>query len=410
MPITSNSTFETNKLTDLVALRLLVASNYFTVGSKAYFKDQLVGKRNGQTYGFVLRDTGLAVNNLDASADTKTSLKEQIVNLSLEPWHIYLKSNAVEGVTDVRWDDEIAKPNGAKLANGMVRDAIAKDVSKAAVSIVGAGFQPLAEAAAHLASMTSEKLFGFTDPKIQAVLTANGQQFNPVGSPDSFYKQGLLGEFHNVEYRAQRFFPSIKVDSALATKIAATTAALSITEAGVATVTLAGTGGATADELVGLPVMIPGVYACDVNGDPTSNLFSFIVPKGATGATFTVDGIYAMAGGTMTICKDDGSEVAVPSGTSPNRTWAVAATAIEPIAEGTYYIAQVRADGAYEFETLDKLDVSNADTKVGSVEGVTVHENRVIDLEKMLNGTRWDIVALYGIVEKRAVVNCYFKG
>jgi hypothetical protein len=407
MPM-NNLVIETNKLTDLVALRTLVASGYLTVGSKAHFKDQLIGKRNGQTYGFVLKDAGIATNSLDASSDTKTSLTEQIVNLSLEPWHIYLKSNAVEGVTDVRWDDEIAKPNGAKLANGMVRDAINKNFTKAAVSIVGEGFQPLAEAAAHLSSQTSEKLFGFTDPKIQAVLTANGQQFNPVGSPDSFYKQGLLGEFHSVEYRAQRFFPSIKVDATLAGKIATTTAALSITEAGVATVTLAS--GATAAEMAGLPVMIPGVYACDINGDPTNNLFSFIVPMDATGSSFTVDGIFAMKGGTMTICDSTGDEVGTVSGTAPNRTWALSATAIEPIAAGTYFIAQVRADGAFEFETLDKLDVSNADSKVGSVEGVTVHENRVIDLEKMLNGTRWDIVALYGTVEKRAVVNCYFKG
>lgn len=401
------NTFKTNQLTDLIALRTLVASGYVTVGSKAYFKDQLIGKRNGQRYGFVLRDSGVAVNDLVVNTSTeKLNIKEQVVELSLQPWHIYLETGAIEAVTDVRWDDEIAKPNGAKLANGMIRDAVNKDFAIPSVAIMGSGFQPLAEAAAHLSSMTSEKLYGFTDPKIQAVLTANGQQFNPVGSPDAFYKQGLLGEFHNVEYRAQRFMPSIKVSSALATKIASTTAALSIVEAtGVCTVTLAGSGGATAQELRGLPVMIPGVYACDINGDPTNNLAAFIVPMNATGSTFTVNNVHTVEGGTMTICDASGAAI----GTESEGTRTLSAAAITPIEAGTYYVAQVRADGAYEFETLDKLDVSNAESKVGSVEGVTVHENRVIDLKNMVNGTRWDIVALYGIVERRAVVNCYFK-
>lgn len=393
------NTFETNKLTDLVALRALVASGYVTVGAVAHFKDQLIGKRNGQTYGFVLKDTGVAVNSLAVGGSEKKDLTEKIVNLSLEPWHVYIETNAIEGVTDVRWDDEIAKPNGAKLANGMIRDAIKKDFPKPAVTIVGQGFQPLAEASAHLTSMTSEKLYGFCDPKIQAILTSNGQQFNPVGSPDSFYKQGLLGEFHQVEYRAQRFFPSVKVSADLATELASATATITVdpTDASKMVVTLSGV---TEVMPAGLPIMLEGVYACDTIGDATNNLFSFIVPEANSTGSFKVDALTLTAGGTMDIAKEDGSAWAIGD---------LSAIAVAPVAAGTYYMAQVRAEGSYEFETLDKLDVSNADSKIGKVEGVTVHENRVIDLEEMVNGTRWDIVALYGIVERRAVVNILCK-
>lgn len=399
MPVTSNNVFETNKLTDLVALRALVASGYVTVGAVAHFKDQLIGKRNGQTYGFVLRDTGVAVNSLSAASDSKKNLSEKIVNLSLEPWHVYIETNAIEGVTDVRWDDEVAKPNGAKLANGMIRDAIKKDFAKPAVTIVGSGFQPLAEASAHLTSMTSDKLYGFCDPKIQAILTSNGQQFNPVGSPSSFYKQGLLGEFHQVEYRSQRFFPAVKVSEALATELASATATITVnaSDASKMTVTLTGV---TEALPAGLPIMLEGVYACDIIGDATNNLFSFIVPAGTTGASFDIDALTLVEGGTMDIAKEDGSAYEIGD---------LANIAVAPVEAGVYYMAQVRAEGSYEFETLDKLDVSNADSKIGSVEGVTVHENRVIDLEEMINGTRWDIVALYGIVERRAVVNVLCK-
>ena len=50
------NTFVTNKKTDLVALRAAEAAAYLTVGSKAYFKDQLEGKRNGTSYEFVIRE------------------------------------------------------------------------------------------------------------------------------------------------------------------------------------------------------------------------------------------------------------------------------------------------------------------------------------------------------------------
>ena len=52
--------------------------------------------------------------------------------------------------------------------------------------------------------------------------------------------------------------------------------------------------------------------------------------------------------------------------------------------------------------TLDKLSVSNADSASGTVGEVTIHKNRVIDLANFENITRFDLLELSGIVEKRA--------
>lgn len=405
------NTLKTNKLTDLVALRMLATSGFLTVGAKAYFKDQLVGKRNGQTYGFVIRDTGTAAKGLSVDKLTqKTNIVEKQIDLTLDPWHIYIESNAIEGVTDLTWDEEVAKPNGKKLGNKVVRDAVEAAVSKPAVTFIGSGFQPLAEASAHIGSITDEEMYGFTDPKIQAVLTSNGQQFNPVGSPSTLYSKGLLGEFHNVEYRSQRFFPQVKVAAGLANLLNGATAKVVVKDAAKATVTVtyASSGTYVGNVPKGLPVMIEGVYACDLVGDVTSNLYSFIVPSNisASGGSFAfdVDLPTTAVGGTMQIAKADGTawDITVASGDLKDLD-------IVPIEAGTYFMAQIRANGAYEFETLDKLDTANKETKIGSVEGITVHENRVLDLMNMVNGTRWDIVSLSGVVENRAVANVLIK-
>ena len=414
MPI-SPSTVVTNQLTDLVMLRFLVNAPYLTVGSKKYFSDQLVGKRNGVKYQFVVRDAGKVYNSLahvdpanPSNPAAKDTVIEQKVEMQLEPWHIMVSTGAVEAVTDLRWDDEVAKPNGAKLANGVIRDTVKKNFPVAASAVVGEGFQPLAEAGAALEEISSEKVYGFVDAKYQAILTANGQQFNPVGSPDKFYANGLLGTFHNVEYRAQRFLPKVKISDTVkkAIEAAGTSPVVDFVNK-----TLTLTSNSTATIPAGTPIFMEDVYACDLIGDVTSMPFAFIAAENCTGDgnKFTIklanlpygnaDGTIAKRG-TRIIAKENGDSFA---------NAAAVTGAVTTLAEGTYFCGQLRLDGAMEFETLNKLDASNADTKVGNVEGFTMFENRVVDLDAMTNDTRWDVITLAGIIDPRAVINVYTK-
>lgn len=404
----------TNKLTDLVALRVLVNAPFLTVGSKATFKSELIGKRNGQEYTFVIKDTGVVQDTL-AHSGSADEIKETAVKMSLQPFHIMINTNAIEAVTDLKWDDEVAKPNGSKLANGMVRDAVSKAFPVAATSFVGEGFAPLALAGAHLETISSEKIYGFVDPRYQAILTANGQQFQPVGSPDSFYSKGLLGTFHNVEYRGQRFFPTVKISSDLATWLAGastdSSAALDTTNK-----TLKISNGSTFAGTIpaGTPIWVSGILAADMLGDATTEEYCFVVAEDATAAsgvatvkikipfeTFVAGAASAKpTGKDLFVLESTGY---VPQASDFN------SKSIKSLAAGDYVCGQLRLDGAFEFETLDKLDASNSESKVGNVEGVTVHENRVVDLDNMTNKTRWDIVAMYGNVDPRAIANVYSK-
>lgn len=401
------NTFVTNRLATAVAVRAAENAAYLTVGSKAYFKNQLADKNNGQNYDFYIRDVGEAVNRLDYQAGDKNTLTERKVTLSLDPWHVLITTNAIEKVTDVEdWEDDIARPNGVALIQKCVAKTIKNDIGKVGVAYVGRGFTPLSQASAHVASVADGDLYGFCSPQVEAVLTSNGQQFVPVDAPD-MYSKGLLGRFHGAEYRAQRFLPTLVLTEATVTGMANATVtgvAVNASDSSIWDVTIDG----VANGLVipkALPLFVDGIMACDTVGDPTDEVAAFIVldTVTATGSTVTVQ-VRAkdiVLGGTREIAKEDGTSFA--------NLGEIAGAITIPDA-GKYYSGIVRADGAMEFECLDKLDAAGADyEKSPNVAGLVVHQNRIVDLKAMTNDTRWDIVTLAGTIEPRAVAMFYVK-
>jgi len=400
--ISSSNNIETNFQTELVALRAAQMAPYFTIGAKAFLGDQLIGKRNGQTYGFVIRDAGEAVNSLDASSDTKTDVVERRVDLSIEPWHIFVKTNAVEGKTDLQFDKEVAEPNGLKLINGALKKSIKSDIAKAATCFVGAKgqFEPLSMASGHLSSVTAEPLYGFVDPMVEAIVTSKGAQFVPVNAPD-MYKQGLIGHFHGADYRSQRFLPQLKVSSVLATALAGAKFASFNATTNVLTITLGASTSAATKVQAGMPFFIDGIVACDLVGDETAQPYAFIanadvtVSSGASTIAIPVDPVDVALGGTRVASLEDGTAI----------DWSTLSTdsAVTAPEAGTYFMGILRANGTYEFETLNEIDVATVDTKKGSVEGINIFQNRLVDLVKMVNDTRFDLFTISGTVEKRGV-------
>jgi hypothetical protein len=69
-----------------------------------------------------------------------------------------------------------------------------------------------------------------------------------------------------------------------------------------------------------------------------------------------------------------------------------------------YFAGLVRASNSYNFQTLNDIDVATPDSKKGSVQGITVFQNRLTDLDNFVTGTRFDTFTLAGVVEKRAQV------
>ena len=409
MAISSNNTFATNKLVTMVAIRAAEAAGYLTVGSKKYFANQLVGKNNGQDYDFYIRDTGDAVNRLAYQAGDKIALAERKVTLSLDPWHVLINTNAIEKATDIEdWEDEIAKPNGQKLIQGVVRKAIENDLGKVGTAFIGSGFTPLSQAAAHLASVVSEDLYGFVDPNVEAILTSNGQQFVPVDAPD-MYSKGLLGRFHGAEYRSQRWMPVLNLTSAASVALngsVVTNVSANATDNKIWDVVLSGTTLSGNKIPKATPLFIEGVKACDTVGDPTSMDQAFITLEDVTAAGNTGVIVKVRA---KDITKGGTREIAQENGTSFSAVSAITGAVSAPEA-GKYFTGIVRADGSYEFETMDKIDAAGAEyAKSPAVEGLTVHQNRLVDLRDMTDDTRWDIVTLAGTVEPRAVAAFYVK-
>lgn len=396
---------KTNSLASLIAIRAAESAGYFTVGSKKYFADQLEGKRNGQTYRFVKKDTGAAVNRLDIQAGDDVEIQETEVSLTLEPWHVAVKTNAIEGVTDLDLDAEIAEPNGQKLIQAAVKKEIGKDLGKCGTAFVGSGFAPMSQASAHLASITTEELYGFCDPNVEAILTSNGQQFVPVNAPD-MYSKGLLGKFHGAEYRAQRFFPSVVISSGVSTVLNGASVTSYAQSNGVGTLTLGFTAAAAAGTIKkGTPIWIDGVMATDTIGDGTAQEKVWIVLEdksynaNATSVAVSVRAV-ELNNASREICDANESDMT---------TAKFASRKVSAPEAGKYFMGIVRANGSYEFETLDKIDAAGSDYKKETVMGVTVHENKLIDLAKMENITRFDTVTLAGVVEPRCVSVFYVK-
>lgn len=375
------NTFVTNKKVDLVALRAAEAAQYLTVGSKSYFSDQLEGKRNGQSYEFVIRDAGEYATGMDMTGKV-SNLQERKVTKDIKLGNIVIDTNLLEKVTDVDWEKEIAIPNGKKLINGVVKDVVESDLGLQNVAFVGKGWLPISKASRFLGSISSEDRYAFIDPMIDSIMAAGGKSFTPVNA-EPLYKTGLLGSAFGAEFRESQFMPTIEISEALANELSSATVASYTPGDDEDTLTLSGV---TEVIPAGTPLFVQGVYACDLVGDKTSSLKAFIAIEDATSGAVKVRHVDFTGNGTKeaTVEPKNGDKL------------------VNSIEAGQYFTGIIRLDGAMEFDTLKKLDWSNAESTSDPVEGVTVHEGRAVDVITGSNKTRWTVASLAGIVEPRA--------
>lgn len=375
------NTFITNKKVDLVALRAAESGQYLTVGSKPYFSEQLEGKRNGTAYEFVISDAGEYATGMNMSGHV-SNLQERKVTKDIKLGNIVIDTNLLQKVTDVEWEKEIAIPNGKKLINGIVKDTVADDLGRQNVAFVGKGWLPISKASRFLGSISSEDRYAFIDPMIDSIMAAGGKGFTPVDA-EPLYKTGLLGTAFGAEFRESQFMPTIEISEALATELASATVSSYTPGDDVDTLTLSGV---TEVIPAGTPLFVNGVYACDLVGDKTSSLKAFIAIEDATSGAVKVRHVDFTGNGTKeaTVQPKNGDKL------------------VNSIEAGQYFTGIIRLDGAMEFDTLKKLDWSNAESTSEPVEGVTVHEGRAVDVITGSNKTRWTIASLAGIVEPRA--------
>lgn len=395
----TNNVINTNTRAELVLIRSAEAAPYLTVGSKNYCKDQLVGKRNGQSYEFVIRDAGEYVEGMDISSEGSDDVIERKVTKKIKIGNVKVNTNLLEKVTDTNWDKEIAEPYGEKVAKGLVQSVLADDIGRQNVAFVGTGWLPLFKASNYLESVSSESQYAFIDPMIDSIMQSSGKAYTPAGDVEPRFQKGLKGMVGQAEVRAQQGMPTIEISAALASELAAAKVT-SYTDNGDDTATLV-LSGVTADIPAGTPLFIKGVYATDLVGVKTSALKAFIAIEDAKNGSVKIRAVDFSGHGTREACDINGDNI--------NPTALANLDIVNSIKEGIYFTGIFRVDGAMEFDALPELDWSNAESRVTSPDGITLHEGRAVDVFAGTNKTRWAIAAVAGIVEPRAVAYVCIK-
>lgn len=381
---------KTNRRAELVLIRSAEAAPYLTVGSKNYCKDQLVGKRNGQSYEFVIRDAGEYVEGMDISNVGSEDVIERKVTKNIKIGNVKVNTNLLEKVTDLNWDKEIAEPYGEKVAKGLVQSVLADDIGLQNTAFVGTGWLPLFKASNYLESISSESQYAFVDPMVESIMQSSGRGFTPAGDVEPRFQKGLKGMVGQAEVRAQQGMPTLEISEDLAAELASATVTSYATGTDYDTLTL---NGVTEDIPAGTPLFIAGVYATDMVGVKTSALKAFIAIEDATAGSVKVRKTDFVGNGTREACDIDGDNIVLSDLASKKLA--------NPIKAGIYFTGIFRVNGAMEFDALPELDWSNAESRVTSPDGITLHEGRAVDVFAGTNKTRWAIAAVAGIVEPR---------
>lgn len=381
---------KTNRRAELVLIRSAEAAPYLTVGSKNYCKDQLVGKRNGQSYEFVIRDAGEYVEGMDISNVGSEDVIERKVTKNIKIGNVKVNTNLLEKVTNLNWDKEIAEPYGEKVAKGLVQSVLADDIGLQNTAFVGTGWLPLFKASNYLESISSESQYAFVDPMVESIMQSSGRGFTPAGDVEPRFQKGLKGMVGQAEVRAQQGMPTLEISEDLAAELASATVTSYATGTDYDTLTL---NGVTEDIPAGTPLFIAGVYATDMVGVKTSALKAFIAIEDATSGSVKVRKTDFVGNGTREAADIDGDNIVLSDLASKKLA--------NPIKAGIYFTGIFRVNGAMEFDALPELDWSNAESRVTSPDGITLHEGRAVDVFAGTNKTRWAIAAVAGIVEPR---------
>jgi len=384
----------TSRMTQILSMKMAKNASFLKIGARDYFSDQINGKmRTGHSYDFVLPDAGNVVEGLVISP---RAIEEKKVTLTIGNMNNSVRADALELVTDIKWEDEIADQYAGKLVNAIVRKEVEKAMPAVNTCFVGEGFRPLAKAGAHLQSIVNEKIVGFIHPQAQAIVTTNGQQFQPVGTPD-LYGKGNVGNFQGVTYTSERFLKPLTIEAGVVNALSGAKAkaldADHLDELGISGVTTA------ADTVLkaGTPIWVDGAFACDTVGDPTTIPYAFVVKEdvalSATAVTAKVEPVQFKDVGSRSISTSaiGGKKISIP-------------------ASGTYHAALLRAEGSYDYTPVNTMEFMLSDkTSVGDTDGIKVYANAFTDGTSAINTVRWDAPYMAGQVESRGASLVYLK-
>lgn len=403
------NSFVDNSYVKLFIANIIDAMPYLK-RSKSHFAGELKGKKGGEVYNFVLRDSGKPTSGLAVTGSDRLDVKEGKIWLAARHKKSVVALNILESVVDIYgFKEEIADPYGLNLGAEIQKDAIDESYFDGCVAKVATsnGWTALSSAIAHQRSARNgAKLCGFLSPEAEDSLTThslNNWHFGSNELVDRFYKEGAVGMFHGTEFAYVNDAPVVTVPSGgfsnITVSAGANVAAPTTSLSGAVDRTVLTVSSLSQNIPAGVPFTMEGAYACDSLGRKTRALFSFITQEAAK------------SGDTQLVVQrlrpeDCGSRnVSIPGVTD---VASIAGTLVCQLAANTSYeVAQIRCDDVMNWDNIPLDDIAQCENTSATFGGVNMHVAKGGDWGTAKNSTRWDVGYLTGIVDNRLVSLAY---
>lgn len=213
------STFQLNKKVKYFSAAVDDALPYIK-GHRSYLKDQLEGKKFGQSYTFYIPDPGVATvgtTDLDISSMIKSTY-ERPVTATIVDGKAAVELTAWEKMNDIEsFVREIANPRGRRLAAEIEADVIknAWKVSDGAIVVPAASFGIgiFQSIASRLRGVkVAGKKIGYAHPTVFGdAATKFLANFVPSPIQSKIYNDVYLGRYAGCEWIEENFMPVVSV-------------------------------------------------------------------------------------------------------------------------------------------------------------------------------------------------------
>ena len=403
------NSFVDNSYVKLFIANIIDAMPYLK-RSKSHFAGELKGKKGGEVYNFVLRDSGKPTSGLAVTNSDRLDVKEGKIWLAARHKKSVVALNILESVVDIYgFKEEIADPYGLNLGAEIQKDAIDESYFDGCVAKVATsnGWTALSSAIAHQRSARNgAKLCGFLSPEAEDNLTThslNNWHFGSNELVDRFYKEGAVGMFHGTEFAYVNDVPVVTVPtggfSNITVSAGANVAAPTTSLSGAVDRTVLTVSSLSQDIPAGVPFTMEGAYACDSLGRKTRALFSFITQEAAkSGDTqLVVQRLRPEDCGSRNVSITGITNVASIAGT----------LTCQLAANTSYEVAQIRCDDVMNWDNIPLEDIAQCENTSATFGGVNMHVAKGGDWGTAKNSTRWDVGYLTGIVDNRLVSLAY---
>lgn len=403
------NSFVDNSYVKLFIANIIDAMPYLK-RSKSHFAGELKGKKGGEVYNFVLRDSGKPTSGLAVTNSDRLDVKEGKIWLAARHKKSVVALNILESVVDIYgFKEEIADPYGLNLGAEIQKDAIDESYFDGCVAKVATsnGWTALSSAIAHQRSARNgAKLCGFLSPEAEDNLTThslNNWHFGSNELVDRFYKEGAVGMFHGTEFAYVNDVPVVTVPSGgfsnITVSAGANVAAPTTSLSGAVDRTVLTVSSLSQDIPAGVPFTMEGAYACDSLGRKTRALFSFITQEAAkSGETqLVVQRLRPEDCGSRNVSITGITNVASIAGT----------LVCQLAADTSYEVAQIRCDDVMNWDNIPLEDIAQCENTSATFGGVNMHVAKGGDWGTAKNSTRWDVGYLTGIVDNRLVSLAY---